>query len=439
MFCIGGRDLSRPPHAQMGHLPVPIGGAGNTAHECKGNSILRILKVVQAFYPFQEHGGPVVKVRALARGLALRGHHITVLSADLGLEKRGGHDMKVERCKWGWRSEQDGVEAIYLSTVSRRRALTINPRVIGFCRASLREYDVVHFYGLYDLLGPQVSLACRRLEIPYVIEPMGMFRPIVRNLLLKRMYHRVLGKSFVGGARFLIATSYLEKQELIEGSIPSSRVVVRRNGVDVPDRLPERGEFRRRLDIRPNAKIVLFLGRLVSKKSPDILIEAFARWRDKSSHSIDSVLVLAGPTEGDGFVSRLKKMANQLGLGESTRFVGPLYDEGKWQAYRDADVFVLPSLNENFGNTAAESAACGTPVIVTDRCGIASFVGRAGLVVSHDRAQIELALGQLLDDPHLRERYQAGCAEMVQALAWTSPIRENEALYEQCLEKVSAV
>ena len=131
-------------------------------------------------------------------------------------------------------------------------------------------------------------------------------------------------------------------------------------------------------------------------------------------------------------------MAHELKLGESVRFVGPLYDQSKWQAYRDADVFVLPSLNENFGNTAAESAACGTPVIVTDRCGIAPFVGQAGVVVSHDSGQLELALGQLLDDPDSRRRYQKGCAEMARALSWDGPIGESEKLYEQCLAEMTA-
>ena len=79
-------------------------------------------------------------------------------------------------------------------------------------------------------------------------------------------------------------------------------------------------------------------------------------------------------------------------------FVGPLYDEEKWQAYRDADVFVLPSQNENFGNTAAESAVCGTPVIVTDRCGIAPLVRRAGLVIRHDAVELEQALRAILED-----------------------------------------
>jgi glycosyltransferase involved in cell wall biosynthesis len=399
----------------------------------ESGSAVRILKVVQAYYPFQEKGGPVVKVRALARGLVQGGHQVTVLTADLGLHNHRGAGVNFEACQWGLRSEQDGVEVIYLPTLAHYRALTLNPRLMRFCRASLGGFDLVHLYGLYELLGPTVGYYSRHQRIPYVIEPMGMYRPIIRNLRLKRIYHRLLGKTFVDGARFLVATSELERQELISAGIVPSRIVVRPNGIDFPERLPARGKFRREWNIPENAPVVLFLGRLVSKKSPDLLLEAFARWRKLSSLGRDSVLVLAGPDEKDGFVRDLKKMAKQLGLGENVRFTGPLYDEAKWGAYCDADVFVLPSQNENFGNTAAESAACGTPVIVTDRCGIASFVGRAGLVIAHDQAQLERALQQLLEDRALRERCHDGCAEMAKKLSWEGPLDQSKQLYERCI------
>jgi glycosyltransferase involved in cell wall biosynthesis len=393
---------------------------------------MRILKTVQSYFPFQDRGGPVFKVRSLARGLAQRGHQVTVLTADLGFSRRNGFEMGVEPCTWGWRAEQEGVEAIYLSTAGHYRALTLNPRVIGFCRASLGQFDVVHIYGLYDLLGPAVSHYCRQREIPYVIEPMGMYRPIVRALPLKRLYHKVLGNRLVGGAKFLIATSEQEREELIEGGIPASRTVVRRNGVDLPRSLPPKGEFRRQWNIQPGAKLILFLGRLVSKKSPDLLMEAFSQWRKKAANGNDAVLILAGPEEGDGFVDRLKKLAGQLELDRSVLFVGPLYDDAKWQAYRDADVFVLPSQNENFGNTAAESAACGTPVIVTDRCGVAAYVGKAGLVVRHDRVELESALARMLGDPDLYKRCRENCAQMANSLSWAEPLAQNEELYATC-------
>ncbi|MGH9682876.1 MAG: glycosyltransferase [Candidatus Acidiferrales bacterium] len=395
---------------------------------------MRILKVVQAYYPFQEKGGPVVKVRALANGLSRRGHQVTVLTADLGIKGHNGFRTQVERGPWGFRHREDQVETIYLSTLGHRRALTFNPGVIGFCRESLDQFDVVHFYGLYDLLGPAVGYFSRQQGIPYIVEPMGMFQPIVRSLRMKRAYHRVLGKPLVRGARFLIATSRQEKEELLAGGIDDSRVVVRRNGVDVPETLPDRGEFRRRWNIDAQTKVVLFLGRLVSKKSPDLLIEAFAAWRRNSAGTAEAVLALAGPKEeNDGYAGQLKQLAKKLDIAESVRMIGPLYDDAKWQAYRDADVFVLPSQNENFGNTAAESAACGTPVIVTNRCGIASYVEGAGIVINHEVSELERALERVLGDSEFHQRCCLGCAEMAARLSWNGPLDEMEAVYFRCV------
>jgi glycosyltransferase involved in cell wall biosynthesis len=283
------------------------------------------------------------------------------------------------------------------------------------------------------LLGPAVSRFCRRQLIPYVIEPMGMHRPIVRNLELKRLYHRVLGNRMTAGARFIVATSDQERRELLDSRIEQARVVVRRNGIDRPEILPARGLFRAKWKIAPDTKIVLFLGRVVSKKSPDLLIRAFAGWRSRNSRNENSLVVLAGPDERDGFVSNLKSLIGELGVAQCVRFVGPLYEDEKWEAYRDADVFVLPSQNENFGNTAAESAVCGTPVIVTDQCGVAPYVRTAGLVIRHDIAELEKALERILGDTNFSRDCRRGCIQMADALSWREPLDETEQLYRQCV------
>lgn len=374
------------------------------------------------------------KVRSIANGLANRGHEVTILTADLGLHRENGLvSPAVRRCAGGWSSSDHGVETIYASTSARYRALTINPRVIGFSRGRLRGFDVVHIFGLYDLLGPIVSYFCRRYSIPYLIEPMGMHRPIIRNIKLKYLYHRVFGDPMTAGARFVVATSEQERRELLQSEVDESRVVVRRNGVDSPEVLPTRGEFRKKWGIPTDASMVLFLGRLVSKKSPDLLIQAYAQWRKGSPQRQQSVLVLAGPEEGEGFVSELKVLADKLGISGNTMFVGPLYDAEKWQAYCDADVFVLPSQNENFGNTAAESAACGTPIIVTDQCGIAAYVGTAGLVVRHDSVELGKALGRILEDADFNRACRVGCVQMASALSWKEPLDDTERLYHHCV------
>jgi glycosyltransferase involved in cell wall biosynthesis len=393
---------------------------------------MRILSVTETYAPFLEFGGPPVKVRALAQGLAGHGNEVTVLTADWGLEARMSAEgvSGAERSPFGWRRSENGVTAIYLPTWLRYRSLSWNPAVGRFCRARLENFDLAHIYGLYDFLGPAVADACVRRKIPYVLEPIGMFVPIVRNLRLKRIYHALFGRRLFEGAGAVIATSVQEVEELAKGGVDRPKIELRRNGVEPPDSWPERGTFRKGLGMTVDAKIILFLGRLSEKKSPDMLLEAFALLK-KEPGAQALHLVFAGPDEG-GMKARLMEMAGQLGLTPQVQFTGAIFGEAKWAAYRDADVFVLPSQNENFGNTAAESAAAGTPVVVTEQCGIAPLLADvAGLVVPHDAGELARAIRAVLSDPQLHARLAAGCREVTARLGWEDPLREMEALYNK--------
>jgi glycosyltransferase involved in cell wall biosynthesis len=255
-----------------------------------------------------------------------------------------------------------------------------------------------------------------------------MFKPIVRNLWLKRMYHAVWGKRLLEGASAVIATSEQEAEELVAGGLPRTKVVLRRNGVEVPASWPERGTFRKAHGISDEVKLVLFLGRLSVKKSPALLLQSFGELFKRSA-GMRLLLVFAGPDEG-GIQARLDQMATQLGVRSKVQFVGPIFGAAKWAAYRDADVFVLPSQNENFGNTAAEAVAAGTPVIVTEQCGIAPLLAdEAGLVVRHDTVALSNALERILSEAGLRSRLAAGCAVVTSRLGWDEPVRDMEALY----------
>jgi glycosyltransferase involved in cell wall biosynthesis len=226
----------------------------------------------------------------------------------------------------------------------------------------------------------------------------------------------------------VIATSEQEAEELVAGGLPRARVVLRRNGVEVPASWPERGTFRKAHGISDDVKLVLFLGRLSVKKSPDLLLQSFGELIKRSA-GMPLLLVFAGPDEG-GVQARLDQMATQLGVRPKVQFVGPIFGDAKWAAYRDADVFVLPSQNENFGNTAAEAVATGTPVIVTEQCGIAPLIAdEAGLVVRHDTVALSSALERILSEAELRSRLAAGCAAVTSRLGWDEPVHDMEALY----------
>jgi glycosyltransferase involved in cell wall biosynthesis len=392
---------------------------------------MRVLSVVQFYFPFQDRGGPIVKVRSLAKGLVKRGHQVTVLTADLGLSRVNVFGEKVERCKWGWRWVDDGVEAIYLPTRGHYRAFTLNPRIVGFCRASLRDFDLVHFYGLYDLLGPTAGFFCRRQGVPYVVEPMGMYRPIDRSLRFKRLWHGTMGKALLRNAARVIATSDIEREELLEGGIAEAKLAIRYNGIDLSSctPLPPRGTFRSRWKIPSEQPLILFLSRLIPRKGADILIEAFARTCPESGY-----LVVAGPEGETGYRAYLEKRARESGAEARILFTGPLYDEDKKAALADADVFALPSRYENFGNAVAEAVASGVPVIVTNSCGIHSLVAdRAGLVIAPDKEELADALRRLIYDGDLRRRLKAGCASVVDQLSWDRLTEQMEGYYAEAL------
>src|SRR5580658_2963367 len=393
---------------------------------------MRILNVTASYAPFLEFGGPPVKVRALAQGLAGRGHEVTVLTADWGLEARmsAGERSSAERSLFGWKLLENGFTAIYLPSWLRYRALSWDPAARRFCRGRLQDFDLAHIYGLYDFLGPAVAAACARQGIPYVVEPIGMFVPIVRSLRLKRIYHALFGRRLFEEASAIVATSEQELEELVSGGVKRERIALRRNGVEAPASWPARGSFRKALGLTEEAQVILFLGRLSGKKSPDMLLEAFASLA-KEAGGESLRLVFAGPDEG-GMQARLEEMAAQLGVASEVQFAGAIFGEAKWAAYRDADVFVLPSQNENFGNTAAEAVAAGTPVVVTEQCGIAPLLANvAGLVVPHDAGALARAIRAVIGDAELHARLAAGCSVVTSRLGWEEPVREMEALYNK--------
>jgi glycosyltransferase involved in cell wall biosynthesis len=126
-------------------------------------------------------------------------------------------------------------------------------------------------------------------------------------------------------------------------------------------------------------RLALYLGRIHPKKATDILIEAFHLELAKDP---DWHLVIAGP-DPDGWKSELEALAAKLGISDRITWPGMLRGTLKWGSFAAAEVFVLPSHQENFGVVVAESLACGLPVILSDKVNIwrevtgcsAGFVG----------------------------------------------------------------
>jgi glycosyltransferase involved in cell wall biosynthesis len=392
---------------------------------------MRILKVTQSYHPFQYRGGPAIKVRSIARALVELGHGVTVVTADLGFELADIAVVAAVRNDRGWRSELDGVETLYLPVRFNYRGQTVNAGVADFCRRRLRDFDIVHIYGLYDALGPVVGWYCRRFRIPYLIEPLGMTRPIDRGFLMKEVWRKLLA-GYLRGASRLVATSEQERAELLADGSPPETVLLRYNGIDLDEfrQLPPRGTFRAKAGIHDDERLIVFLGRLIQRKGADLLIKAL-----RQMDGAKVKLVIAGPEGESGYVEFLRIGARSAGVEHQVLFTGPLYNDDKKAALVDADVFALPSRYENFGNTAAEAIACGTPAIVSDRCGVATLIDqRAGLVTAYDSTAVAKTLAQLLENASLYQRLRAGCAEVSEEISWRNLVKEMQRSYEEVIK-----
>jgi glycosyltransferase involved in cell wall biosynthesis len=125
-------------------------------------------------------------------------------------------------------------------------------------------------------------------------------------------------------------------------------------------------------------RIVLFIGRIHPKKGCDLLIQAFAKIFS-SSH--DWRLLMVGPDQL-GWQGELEQMAGTLGIANRITWAGPRMGSGKWGPIAAAEVFALPSHQENFGIAVAEALACGKPVLISNKVNIWREIqqDRAGLV-----------------------------------------------------------
>jgi glycosyltransferase involved in cell wall biosynthesis len=194
--------------------------------------------------------------------------------------------------------------------------------------------------------------------------------------------------------------------------------------------LPQKGEFRRKYGLDDNERVILYLGRIHKIKGLDLLARAFA---DLSKSLNDIKLVIVGPD--GGYLPSLKKLVGELKIRNKVLFTGALYGQDKLEAYTDADIYVLPSFYETFPNTVLEACACGTPVVLTDRCGIADVInGRAGLVVSYDAGQLQQALLHILGDDELRRKFgEKGKLLVREKFNWEKIAEQVESVYLSCL------
>lgn len=213
------------------------------------------------------------------------------------------------------------------------------------------EPEVIHSHGIWlyhQLVAYRYAAAT---GTPLIVSPRGMLEPwAFRHSRFKKLpLWWLYEKRGLQSASVLHATSQQEAESFRALRLTAPIAVIP-NGVDLPEwGSPSTGD----------GKTALFLSRIHAKKGLLNLVEAWRIVRPSGWK-----VIIAGPDEND-HEREVRDAVQRAGLGDFFEFVGPVYGEGKSCLYRRANLFILPSFSENFGNVVAEALSYGVPVITT--------------------------------------------------------------------------
>jgi UDP-glucose:(heptosyl)LPS alpha-1,3-glucosyltransferase len=235
-----------------------------------------------------------------------------------------------------------------------------------------------------------------------------------------------------GNYRRIIANSELCKQHAINYyKVPPQLVDVIFCGVDFTifnsSVRNEGAQLRTSLGIGGEAIVVLFVGTNYERKGLDTLLQAISRLKYKEKYRL---LVV-----GKGNIPRYQRLAQRLGLQEVAIFCG--FQEQIPPFYGAADIFVLPSYYDPFGNVCLEAMACGLPVITTRETGVSELMahGKSGFIMDHPGNISALANWlEALEDPELRRSIGAEAQEQAAFLTIERNVKHTILAYEKVLE-----
>jgi glycosyltransferase involved in cell wall biosynthesis len=215
---------------------------------------------------------------------------------------------------------------------------------------------------------------------------------------------------------------------------PEGPTAIIPNAVQLPpDQKPDtvsRGAHAR-LDLPPDAKIVLFLGRVTDQKGVVELLQAFAFVQERCP---DAYLLIAGPLDGE-YGNSVKKLAS---LNERRiRVLGPVFGNDKYDLFESASLFVTLSKNEGLPFAALEALSFGVPVVLTADSNLPEVEDfGAGAITSCEPARAAGDISKMLLDPVRLGQMRHGARRMVeQRFSWDFVLPQLVQLYERAASR----
>lgn len=385
---------------------------------------MKLLHVVASYLPAVRYGGTIVSVHGLCRALAGRGHEVHVYTTSVN----GDGDSPVPHES---PINIDGVQVWYFRSPRFRRVYWA-PGMRRKLREHVGTFDLVHTHAIY--LWPLWAAARCAADagVPYIVSPRGMLEKDLieqKSSLWKAGLIAFIEKHTLEHAAAVHATSEREAAQAAAFGFNLPLVRTIPNGIAV-DHGPASTVSAATRTILERGPFILYLGRVNWKKGLDRLLTALPQ-------TSGARLVIAGNDE-ENYRDVLQGIASNAGVADRVTFAGPVHGADKSALLAGAQLLVLPSYSENFGNVVLEAMAAGCAVVVTPEVGIAPAVRQsgAGVVVDGDPETLALGISQLLSNPTQRAEMGArGKAVAKTQYSWAAVAAEMEALYETVAER----
>jgi glycosyltransferase involved in cell wall biosynthesis len=309
-------------------------------------------------------GGPVEGVKNIAAQAAAAGHKVQVTCLD--------------RPDAPWLKNVDlQVNAIGPGKWGR---FGYSRRLDRWLAGNVKSFDAIVTNGIWMYFSTAVRRAAVRANVPYFVFTHGALDPWFKHnypqkQVKKHVYWILFEHKVLRDAAAVLFTT-AEEKTVSHGAFWPYRCNPKVVGYGIKDplisqarstcRTQARQHLKQALPALGDRRFLLFLARVHEKKGLDLLLQGIAsNRRDYHEHAF----VIAGSGE-DTYVSELKAIGSRLGIDRQLIWAGPLYGETKWAAIREAEAYVLPSHQENFGISVVEALACRVPVLTTDKVNI---------------------------------------------------------------------
>jgi D-inositol-3-phosphate glycosyltransferase len=312
-----------------------------------------------------------------------------------------------------------------------------SPAMLAWLLENADEFDIMHTHTLRFSNNEFTALAHVKSKTPFVFTGHDKLRLDYRGplaLTLDEVYRATVGRLLLNMAERVIAfdKDYAEDYRRFYG-VPNEKIRIIPNGIDYAfyDHLPcHRNKLRETLGNPEN--VLLYIGRFIDYKKPDLLIASFKLVLE---HFPKSCLLMIG--KDYGLLPYLRKLAIDFGLKEKVIFLEDVHEEIKLQALKIADVCIIPSDYESFGIVALEAQAAGVPVIASYVGGLKHIIveGKSGLFLK-ERTVHEIAekISFLLNNDSIRSEMSSSGKKFARNFSWDLVVDRLLDVYKETLQ-----